>query len=111
MARIPYIAALIVLSFQAFAAGEVPFSVKYIKPAAAGFVELVGPGKIQVNGETLAYEGTQFIATKNISAMTSSSAFSRTCMLHYASEGYTENITVSTQTCGEIISIMSVVNK
>jgi len=106
-----FIVTLILLSFQTLGADVVPYSVKYIKPIGSGFIELVGPGKMRVNGETITYEGTKYISTKNIDSMTGVSALSKGCMLHYSSEGYTENISVSKQSCSEIISIISIVNK
>lgn len=111
MIKIPYIVTLVLLYSHAIGADVVPYSVKYIKPFGAGFVELVGPDKMQVNGESIAYEGTKYIATKNIDSMTGVSALSKGCILHYSSEGYTENISVIMQSCSEIISIISIVNK
>jgi len=105
------IANIILFSFSAAAADIVPYSVKYIKPIGAGYVELVGPGKTQVNGETIPYEGTNYISTKNIDSMTGLSGTSKGCILHYSSENYTENISVTTQSCSAIISIISIVNK
>ena len=105
------IANVILVSVSATAADIVPYSVKYIKPIGAGYIELVGPGKIQVNGETIPYEGTKYISTKNIDSMTGFSGTSKGCMLHYSSESYTENISVTTQSCNTIISTISIVNK
>lgn len=105
------IANILLFSFTAIAADVVPYTVKFIKPIGAGYVELVGPGKMQVNNETIPYEGTKYISTKNIDSMTSISGTSKGCMLHYSSESYTENISVITQSCNTIISIISIVNR
>jgi len=104
-----FITGILLFSFTAIAADVVPYSVKYIKPIGAGYIELVAPGKINVNGETIPYEGTKYISTKNIDSMTGISGTS--CMLHYSSESYTENISVTTQSCNTIISIINIVNK
>ena len=106
-----FIASILLFSFSAIAADVVPYSVKTIKPIGASYVELVGPGKIKVNGEIIPYEGTKYISTKNIDSMTGISGTSKGCMLHYSSENYTENISVTTQSCNTIISIINIVNK
>ena len=111
MNKLSFIVTLILLSFQAMGADALPYSVKYIKPFGAGFIELVAPGKMQVNGESIEYEGTKYISTKNIDSMTGVSVLAKGCTLHYSSERYSENISVSTQSCSEIISIINVVNK
>lgn len=105
------IVTIIVFSFSATAADIVSYSVKYIKPIGAGYVELEGQGKRQVNGETPPYEGTKYISTKNIDSMTGYRGISKGCMLHFSSESLTENISVTKQSCSEIISIISIVNK
>ena len=111
MNKISFFVTLILLSFRAIGADVVPYSVKYIKPFGAGFIELVGPGKMLVNGENIEYEGKKYISTKNIDSMTGVSVLTKGCTLHYSSEGYTENISVIAQSCSEIISIINVVNK
>ena len=105
------IATILLFSFPVIAADIVPYSVKYIKPIGAGYIELVGPGKMQVNGETIPYEGSKYISTKNIDSMTGVNGTSKGCTLHYSSENYTENISVTTQSCNAIISIINIVNK
>ena len=106
-----YISSILLFSFSVIAADVVPYTVKSIKPIGAGYVELVGPGKMQVNNETIPYEGTKYISTKNIDSMTGISGSSKGCMLHYSSENYTENISVTRQSCNTIISIINIVNK
>jgi len=102
---------ILLFSFTAIAADRVPYSVKSIKPIGTGYIELVAPGKININGETIPYEGTKYISTKNIDSMTGNSGISKGCILHYSSENYTENISVTTQSCNAIISIINIVNK
>ena len=106
-----FITSLLLFSLSAIAADVVPYSVKSIKPIGAGYVELVGPGKMNVNGETILYEGTKYISTKNIDSMTGISGTSKGCELHYSSENYSENISVTTQSCDAIVSIINIVNK
>jgi len=65
---------------------------------------------MQVNGETIPYEGSKYIRTENIDSLTGISGTSKGCMLHYLSEGYTENISVTTQTGNDLISIMRASN-
>ena len=102
---------ILLFSFSAIAADVVPYSVKSIKPIGAGYIELVAPGKMKVNGETITYEGTKYISTKNIDSMTGVSGTSKGCMLHYSSESYSGNISVTTQSCITIISIIRIINK
>ena len=106
-----FITSILLFSFSAIAADVVPYSVKSIKPIGVGYIELVAPGNMNVNGETIPYEGTKYISTKNIDSMTGISGRSKGCMLHYSSENYTENISVITQSCSVIISIISIVNQ
>lgn len=105
------IANILLFSMTANATDVVPYFVKHIKPIGAGFVELVGPGKMKIKGKTITYEGTKYISTKNIDSMTGFNDVSKGCILHYSSENYTQNISVSTQSCNAIISIISIVNK
>ena len=102
---------ILLFSFSAIAADVVPYSVKSIKPIGAGYVELDGPGKIQINGEAIPYKGTKYISTRNIDSMTGLNGTTKGCTLHYSSENYTENISVTTQSCNAIISIINIVNK
>ncbi len=97
---------LLAFSGSAFTADVVPYSVQSIKPVGAGYVELVGPGKMEVNHETLPYEGTKYIKISNIGTMTTVHGVTKGCMLAYASEGYTENISVLQQSCNQILSII-----
>lgn len=106
-----FITSILLFSFTAIAADQIPYSVKSIKPIGAGYIELVAPGKIKVNGEITPFEGTKYISTKNINSMTDGSGTSKDCILHYSSENYTENISVITQSCTTIISIINIVNK
>ena len=91
----------------AIAADVVPYSVKSIKAVGPGFVELVGPGKIQINDEVLDYDGTKYISVENIDTMTSVTGVSKGCLLSYSSEGYTENISVMEQSCDEVVAILN----
>ena len=90
-----YIAILLLaFSGSTLAADTVPYSIQSIKSVGAGYVELVGPGNIQVNNEVLPYEGTKYIKISNIGTMSTVYGVTKGCMLAYASEGYTENISV-----------------
>ena len=91
------------------AADVVPFSIKRINPIGAGYVELVGPGKIQVNNEVISYEGIKYIKKSNIGTMTSDTGSTKGCVLAYSSENYTENISVLNQSCNEILAIFNAI--
>ena len=106
-----FVANIFLFSFTAIAADVVPYSVKSVKPIGAGYIELVGPGKMQVNNKTIPYKATKYISTKNVDSMTAVSGTYNGCILHYSSENYTENISVTTQSCNTIISIINIVNK
>ena len=94
------------LTFKIYAADVVPYSIQSIKSVGSGYVELVGPGKIQINKETIPYEGTKFIKVTNIGTMSTVTGVTKGCMLAYSSEGYTENISVLKQSCNEILTIV-----
>jgi hypothetical protein len=89
-----------------FAADVVPYSVQSIKSKNSGYVELVGPGKIQVNGETLPYDGTKYIRVTNIGTLSGIEDVTKGCILAYSSEGYTENISVTQQSCNQVLSVI-----
>jgi hypothetical protein len=91
------------------AADVVPFSIKRIKPIGGGYVELVGPGKININNEVLPYKGTKYIKKANIGTMTLVIGSTKGCVLAYSSENYTENISVLNQSCNEILAIFNAV--
>lgn len=95
------------LAQVASAADTVPYSIKSIKVVGSGFVELVGPGKTQVNDEIIPYEGTKYIRVTNIDAMMSVTGTTKGCMVSYSSEGYTETISVLEQSCDEVIEVLA----
>jgi hypothetical protein len=99
-------AGITLLAFATSASDVIPYSVESIKPIGSGFVELVGPGKIQVDEVALPYDGTKYISTGNIDSLSSVSGLSRGCILYYSSEGYTENISVKSRSCNDVISII-----
>jgi len=96
----------VLFSCIAMAADVATYSAKSIKPVGAGLIELVDLGKIKIDGKILPYEGTKYIATRNIDSMTGVSGATAGCMLHYSSNSFTENISVVSQSCDEIISII-----
>lgn len=98
---------LLLLPQYLFAADVVPFSVKRIKPIGSGYVELMGPGEIQINNEILPYQGSKYIRAANIGTMTSIVGSTKGCILAYSSENYTESISVLNQSCDEMISILN----
>lgn len=101
----PFISILLLPQYL-MAADVVPFTVKRIKPVGAGYVELVVPGKIQINDQVLPYKDTKYIRITNIDTMTSVAGSTKGCILAYASENYTENISVIEQSCNEILSVL-----
>jgi len=106
-----YIAILLLaFSGSAFAADVVPYTVQSIKSVGAGYVELVGPGMMQVNREVIPYDGTKYIKVINIGTMSTALGTTKGCVLAYASEGYTENISVMQQSCNQILAIIEEAN-
>lgn len=99
-------AAIFLLPMITLAADVVPFSVRSISPVGLGYVELVWPGKIEVNKEVLDYDGTKYIRADNVGTLTGIHGSTKGCMLAYASEGYTENISVTEQSCDEVLEIL-----
>lgn len=97
------------LSQNSFASDVVPFSIKRIKPVGAGYVELVGPGEIRVDNKVVAFEETKYVKASSLGSMTSVAGSDKGCILAYSSENYTEDISVQSQSCNEILSILSVV--
>ena len=97
----------ITYSAHALAADVVPYSVDSIKAVGSGYVELIGPGKIAINNETIPYEGTKYIKVDNIGTMSTVTGSTKGCMLAYSSEGYTENISVLNQSCDVILQVVN----
>lgn len=90
-----------------YSADVVPYTVTLIKSVGSGYVELVGPGKIHLNSDSLPYTGTKYINIRNIGTMTTVYGSSKGCMLAYSSGDYTENISILEQSCNEILTIIS----
>lgn len=107
--RLALFVLFLLLPQHAFAADVVPFSIKRVKPVGSGYVELVGPSKISVDGKVLAYEQIKYVKRSNIDSLTSVIDSDKGCILAYSSEGYTESISVRNQSCNEILSIFSIV--
>ena len=103
------IALFLFLSQNSFASDVVPFSIKRIKPVGAGYVELVGPGKIKTDNKVVSFEEIKYVKATNLGTMTSVTGSDKGCILAYSSESYTEDISVRNQSCNEILSILSVV--
>ncbi len=108
IATVIFIASLIPSAL--FAADVVPFSIQSIRSIqsiqskGSGYVELVGPGEIKVNGKTLPYSGTKYIRASSIGTLSGVKGTTKGCMLAYSSEGYTENISVAQQSCNQVLS-------
>ena len=96
----------LLMSSHLFAADVVPHTIQSIKSVGAGYVELVGPGKIRANKKVLPYVKTKYIRISSIGTMSGIEAINKGCMLAYSSEGYTENITVKRQSCNQILSVI-----
>jgi len=94
-------------SVYSLAADVVPYSINSIKAVGSGYVELVGPGKIAINNETISYDGTKYIKVDNIGTMSTVIGSAKGCMLAYSSEGYTENISVLNQSCEVILQVIN----
>ena len=107
---ISLIALCSIFSNQSYAADVVPYSIQNIKVVSPGYVELVGPGKIEVNNKTMPYEGKKYIKTINIGTLTSVPGVSNACVLAYSSEGYTESISVLKQSCDQILGTLHAAN-
>lgn len=89
--------ALVLLPCISFAADSVPHSAKAIKASGAGFVEVVGPGKLLIDDKMFPYEGGLYIAIRNIDSLYTRG--NSGCFLRYSSEGYAEGILLDEQTC------------
>lgn len=105
-----FIIVLFILSVSqcSFASDIVPFSIKRIKPIGAGYIELVGPGKIRIDNKVFPFEEIKYVRKANIDTLTSVSGSDKGCILAYSSENYTQNISVQKQSCNEILSILSI---
>ena len=101
------ILAVVLISASPVAADLVPFSIKSIKAAGSGFIELVGPGQLEIDGKYVDYKNTKYIAVSNIDSLTNVAGTSKACVISYSSDGYTENISVDEQSCKEIIQIIA----
>ena len=101
--------AIAAFSIVAHAADIVPYTIETVRVVGTGFIELIGPGKMEINDEVIPYEGVKYVRTENIDAMIS--VGEKGCMLSYSSEGYTENISVRRQSCDEVVEIITQANK
>ncbi|MDH3975394.1 MAG: hypothetical protein OEV42_14030 [Deltaproteobacteria bacterium] len=104
---ISFIFSALLMTSHLFAADAVPYTIQSIKSVGSGYVELVGPGKIRVKDKVLPYVDTKYIRVSSIGTMTSIENITKGCMLAYASEGYAESITVSRQSCDQILTVIN----
>lgn len=95
------------ISQLVLASDEVPYSAKSIKNVGSGYVELIEPGKIKYKDTVAQFRGTIYIRINNIGTMVSVDGARKGCILSYSSEGYTENINVTDQSCKEILSVIN----
>ena len=100
------VSAAFLFSPALFAADVVPYTVQSIKSKGSGYVDLVGPGKTELNGEIFPYEGTKYIRVVNIGTLSGVTGETKGCVLAYSSEDYTENIFVTQQSCNQILSVI-----
>ena len=94
-------------SAHSLASDVVPYSVDSIKAIGSGYVELIGPGKIEINNETVSYEGTKYIKADSIGTLSSVIGSTKGCMIAYSSEGYAEDISVYNQSCDVILQVIN----
>ena len=97
---------ILLMSSHLFAADAIPYTIQRIKSVGAGYVKLVGPGKIRVKGKAVPYVDTKYIRISSIGTMTSIEGINKGCMLAYSSEGYTESISVNRQPCDQILTLI-----
>jgi len=105
MKRLIFITSIIMSPF-AQADDIVPFTASSIKNAGAGFVEIIGPARADIDGVGKVYHKTLYISVGNINSMSSITKTSG-CTLYYSSKGYTENISLANQSCVDVLKVLS----
>jgi hypothetical protein len=99
------LAASLLVSSTAALADKVPYSVQSVRAAAgAGFVELVGPGKVEVEGRAEEYSETVYLNAAHIANAQSVFGNQNACVLRYAAPGYTESISILRQGCAGVMA-------
>ncbi len=100
-----YITIILLLVSPPLFAEYVPFSIKSVHGITGkGFIELKGPGKIELKKKIYNYEETVYISINKVSSLSEVSGVKKACIIRYTSGLYSENISVSNQSCFEVIS-------
>lgn len=85
-------------------AEPVPYSVSSVRAVVqSGFVKLLGPGEINVQGRAERYRGQLFVNVANIASMAAGSGSGSSCVLRYSTPNYRENIVVQGQSCEQVL--------
>ncbi len=84
----------------------VPHSIRSLRSAGGDFLELVGPGKMLVRGKVVHYRKGKFIRSRHIDSLSEVEGRTDACVLHYATEDYSDNITVL-QGCEQIMKMIA----
>ena len=88
----------------------IPHTIKSISSVGDGFLELIGPGKMTVKGKSHRYRKGKYIRSRHIDSLSTIEGISDACILHYASNDYSINITLR-QSCKKVIGIINAVEQ
>ena len=100
---------VLVATTAVYAAEIVPYTIKSVRPAGVGFVELLGPGKIEIAGKARDFIGIKYVAVRNIDSLSGAANLKTGCVISYSSEGYTAEISVIDQSCRQILAVVQIV--
>lgn len=85
-------------------AGLMPYSVQSVRAIDhVGFIELVGPGKVEVQGRAEEYSETVFLNVDHIVSMSRVFGVENACVLEVAAPNLRESVSVLTQTCNAVL--------
>ncbi len=84
----------------------VPHTVRSLRDAGGTFIELIGPGRMLVQDKVVHYRRGKFIRSRHIDSLSEVDGRADLCILHYATEDYSDNITVQ-QGCKAVIGVIS----
>ena len=85
----------------------VPYSIHSVRAISnSGFIELVGPGKLESKGIVHPYKETEsvFISIKNIQSLSRVAGVKDGCVIRYSSNDYSEDISVLKQSCEDVLT-------
>ncbi len=86
----------------------VPYAINSIRALGDGFIELVGPGRYAIEGtqETQVWNSRIVVRASSIKSLQNVEGVDNACVAAYATDGYSEDISIRAQSCDEVLEAL-----